>query len=85
MNLLPGMSLARLIVALPLIPAMTGRRSTIPTSSVPSRSPQDVLGLYLTVRLEEFVVPVASEDRETTVMQLVTEESSAEVSGQCLW
>ena len=85
MNPLPGMSLAKLTAALPLIPATTDRRSTIPMSSVPSKSLQVVLSLYLTVRLEDFVVQVASEDREATETQLVTEESTAELSEQCLW
>jgi len=47
---------------------------------VPSRSLQVVQGLCLTARLEESVVPVASEDRGTTEMRLVTEESTVEVS-----
>lgn len=78
MNPLQGMFLAKSIAVLPLIPAMTDRRSTIPMSSVLSRSLQVVQGLCLTARLES-VVPVASEDRGTTEMQLVTEESTVEV------
>ena len=85
MNPLPGMSLAKSTAALPLIPAMTDRRSTIPMSSVPSRSLQVEQGLCLTARLEVSVVPVASEDRGTTEMQLVMEESTVEVSVQCSW
>ena len=85
MNPLPRKSLAKSIAALLLIPAMTDRRSTIPMFSVPSRSLQVVQGLCLTARFEESVVPVAAEDRDTTEMQLVKEESTAGVSVQCSW